>query len=132
MRVFFNLFSKDNVGLMMFYQSVLHLPELTEKRSPIYRALDAGATELGFNAYEAYDLLALSQRQPQENQSVPTIAYATFMLDSVDAVNVVVEQTAALGGKVVKNAYATYYNEWQAVLADPEENIFRVSTTLKK
>ena len=29
---------------------------------------------------------------------------------------------------MIKPPYASYYHQWQAVLADPEDHVFRVST----
>jgi len=34
----------------------------------------------------------------------------------------------ARGGQVLKGPFATYYGQWQAVLADPENNVFRVAS----
>ncbi|MBU1819429.1 MAG: hypothetical protein KKB08_22060, partial [Gammaproteobacteria bacterium] len=51
----------------------------------------------------------------------------TFMLDSPDAVTAASHQAMVLGGRIVKAPYATYYGQWQAVLADPEDNVFRLS-----
>lgn len=131
LRVFFNLFCQNVEAQLAFYQTLLGLPEITAKRSPIYRALDAGSTELGFNATQAYELLSLAARAPAEHATAATTGYATFMLPTPDAVDEAAAQTAALGGQVIKAPYATYYREWQAVLQDPEGNVFRASAALK-
>ena len=130
MRVYFNLFCRDIEAQQAFYQALLGLPELAHKRSAIYRALDAGSTELGFNAPAAYDLLALAGRQPQDDAPPPVTGYATFMLGTPAAVETAAQAAAALGGRVVKPPYATYYRERQAVLQDPEGHVFRVSCEL--
>jgi predicted enzyme related to lactoylglutathione lyase len=38
-----------------------------------------------------------------------------------------VEAVRAQGGQVLKGPFATYYSQWQAVLADPEDNVFRIA-----
>lgn len=128
MKVFFNLFCKDIDSQMTFYKELLNLPELEQKRSPIYRALDAGSSELGFNAQDAYALLGLTDRQPSSaTLSPPLVGYATFMLESAQDVDMATQKAVTLMGSVLKAPYKTYYNEWQAVLCDPEENVFRIS-----
>ena len=57
----------------------------------------------------------------------PVTAYPTFMLDSTAAVEAACERALALGGRIVKPPAATYYGQWQAVLADPEAQVFRVA-----
>ena len=51
------------------------------------------------------------------------------------AIAVLVDAAASraepLGGGIVKAPYRTYYGDWQAVLRDPENNVFRVSTKEK-
>lgn len=127
MRVFFNLFCDDIDGQSRFYAQLLGLPELPERRSLIYRALDAGGAELGFNSGAAYGLLALPDRQPAAGQVPPVTSYATFMLDAPADVDAAAERVGTLGGGVIKPPYQTYYAEWQAVLHDPEQRVFRVS-----
>ena len=130
MRVYFNLFCRDIEAQHAFYRALLGLPDLAHKRSALYCALDAGSTELGFNAAPAYELLSLAARQPPAGAPPPVTGYATFMLGTPAAVESAARATAALGGRVVTPPYATYYRERQAVLEDPEGNVFRVSCEL--
>ncbi len=127
MRLWFNLFCRDIEALMRYYQALLGLPEAEQSRSPIYRAVQAPGFQLGFNAHEAYGLLGLSERAPVGTQPWPVTGYATFMLDDSAAVDQAAVRAAALGGYVIKPPYPTYYGQWQAVLADPEDNVFRIS-----
>lgn len=127
MRVLFNLFCRDIEAQARFYGALLGLPELSQLRSPIYRALAAGDTELGFNGEAAYELLALAERRPAAEAAAPVTAYATFMLEARDDVDAAARRAVALGGGVVKAPYRTYYGHWQAVLHDPEQGVFRVS-----
>lgn len=128
MKLWFNLLCQDIDAQLAFYQGVLNLPEAVASRSPIYRALETADFQFGFNAPAAYDLLQLADRAPAAGTSpVPVVAYATLMLDTPEAVGHAVARALDQGGTVVKAPYATYYGQWQVVLADPEGNIFRLS-----
>jgi predicted enzyme related to lactoylglutathione lyase len=109
-----------------FYQSLLGLPEHEVSRSPIYCALQGAAFQFGFHAQAAYSLLDLTGRRPATTEA-PVTCYATFMLDSPEQVDAAATRAQYLSGAVVKAPYPTYYGQWQAVLSDPEGNVFRVS-----
>ena len=128
MKLWFNLLCRDIEAQMTFYAALLGWPEAVQSRSPIYRALQQDGVQFGFNAEPAYALLGLADRAPAAGVHAPPItAYATFMLDAPDAVDAAARQVVALGGRVIKAPYATYYGQWQAVLSDPEQHVFRVS-----
>ena len=129
MKLWFNLLCQDIEAQLQFYQALLQLPEAPGTHSAIYRAVETEHFQLGFNAPEAYALLSLADRQPSAASPSPrsVTGYATFMLDMSDAVDAASEKAKALGGQIIKPRYATYYGQWQAVLADPEDNVFRVS-----
>jgi predicted enzyme related to lactoylglutathione lyase len=127
MKLWFNLLCRDVAAQFDFYRAVLGLPEARRSRSPIYRALETADFQFGFNARAAYELLGLADRAPQDEAPAPVIGYATLMLDSPAAVDRAVATAVEHGGREVKAPYATYYGQWQAVLADPEDNVFRVS-----
>ena len=99
MRLWFNLLCQDIEAQLQFYQALLQLPEAPGTRSAIYRAVETEHFQLGLNAPEAYALLGLADRQL--GATLPSPRSVT--------------------------GYATYYGQWQAVLADPEDNVFRVS-----
>lgn len=124
---YFNLLARDIDALAAFYAALFGYPEVTALRSPIFRCLDAGGVLLGFNAWEAYELLGMSDRVPDRPA---TAGYATFELDGVAAVDAHVERAARLGATVVKAQYRTYYHAYQAVLADPGGNVFRLNHDL--
>lgn len=126
MKVWFNLFCADPQAQMSFYAGLLGWPEAVASRSPIYRALEQDGVQIGFNARPAYALLGLADRQPA-GLPAPVTAYATFMLDSPAAVDAAASFASANLGQVVKAPYATYYSQWQTVLADPEGHVFRAS-----
>ena len=121
-----NYFARDIDVLANFYSALLGFAEIASHRSPIYRCLYAGGTELGFNAERAYDLLSLGNRRP-EREDDAVVAYFTFELDDIALVDDVAERITALGGRVIKPPFKTYYNGYQAVLEDPEGNVFRIN-----
>ena len=125
----FNLFCRDVDAQFAFYADVLGAGELHAHRSPIYRALAVGDAELGFNAWPAYALLGLSARQPAPTDRSPaTVGFATFQLARPADVDGAVARARA-AGCIVKPPFATYYAQWQAVVADPEDNVFRLACT---
>ncbi|MBB5049956.1 hypothetical protein HNR60_004741 [Rhodopseudomonas rhenobacensis] len=120
-----NVFAKDIVALSGFYSELLGLPELTGRRSAIYRCLDAGGMEFGFNAAPAYDLLGLGARKARQGDGVSV--YFTFEVDSPSQVDRIAAAAEYLGGQIVKQPYDTIYNARQVVLEDPEGHVFRVN-----
>ena len=124
-----NVIGDDIEMLSSFYGAVLGFAEIVTHRSPIYRCLDAGGMEFGFNARTAYAMLALADRAaPAAGTAiVPVRVYFTFEVVSREAVDAACRAVATNGGRVVKQPYETYYNAWQAVLQDPEGNVFRVN-----
>jgi predicted enzyme related to lactoylglutathione lyase len=123
-----NVFSRDPERLASFYTALFGFAEIAGHRSPIYRCLDAGGVELGFNADKAYDLLGLGDRRTRGDRTVSV--YATFEVASSAAVDALAARAAELGGDILKSPYDTYYNARQAVLADREGNVFRVNHRL--
>jgi uncharacterized glyoxalase superfamily protein PhnB len=120
-----NIFSADPEALAEFYMEVFGFREIESHRSPIYRCIDAGGLELGFNAETAYPLLNLASRQPEGIADVRTCV--TLEVGSPEAVDAAVEAALAAGGRTIKPAYNTYYNARQAVMEDPEANVFRIN-----
>ena len=127
MKLYFNLFCRNLDAQFTFYETLLGLPEATKSRSPIYRCIQTDNFEFGFHAAPAYGLLGMADRTPAPGHTSPVTGYATFMLASCAEVDALCTQATALGGRIVKGPYPTYYGQWQAVLADPENNLFRLS-----
>jgi predicted enzyme related to lactoylglutathione lyase len=123
MKLLVNILCADIDRQMAFYQALFGFAEIESSRSPIYRALDTGASELGFNAPAARELLALP---PAPGSASPGV-FATFLVAEPDAVDRAAAEVARLGGASLKAPFLTYYGQWQAVLADPEGHAFRVS-----
>ncbi len=121
-----NVFAKDVKALSGFYIRVFGFTEIPEIGSPIFVGLSTGQSCIGFNAYDAYELLKLEAHAPATG--------VKFMLniDVADSAEVdsVTERAVAEGATLVKAPYKTYYNWYQSVLLDPEGNAFRVNVIL--
>ena len=61
----------------------------------------------------------------------PADTMLTFDTPNPDDVEALVGVACQHGAKLVKPPYRTYYNTLQAVLLDPEGNIFRINHVLK-
>ena len=127
MKLYYSLFCQDMEAQLSYYLAVLGMPEAVSHRSPIYRCIQATTFEFGFHASHAYALLGVADRKPEPHQVSPVTAYATFMLSSCAEVDALSAKADALGGRIIKAPYPTYYGQWQAVLTDPENNMFRLS-----
>ena len=118
-----NVFVHDLDGIVAFYTGLLGLKERTEQRSPVYRALDAGGTDIGFNAFDAYKLLKLDSDPPPTGTSF----MLTFDVGAKSEIPRLIGLAQKRGATLVKPAYDTPYGARQAVLRDPEGNVFRVN-----
>ena len=122
-----NIFAQDIVALSQFYMDVFGFAEIEKIRSPIFRGLDTGRSSLGFNAQEAYGLLKLD-----EFSDVSGIKFLLNIdVSSAAEVDRLTPKAISLGAKLVKPPYKTYYNWYQAVLLDPEQNVFRINHMLE-
>lgn len=119
-----NVFAKDVVSLSGFYQRVFGFVEIEAIRSPIFRGLDTGKSCLGFNAHGAYALLELGE-------GADDVRGDSFLLNidvlSKQEVDATVPIAIAAGATLIKAPYETYYHWYQAVLRDPEGNVFRIN-----
>ncbi|MDB5807818.1 MAG: Glyoxalase/bleomycin resistance protein/dioxygenase [Betaproteobacteria bacterium] len=121
-----NVFARDVVALSGFYMKVFGFKEIEEIRSPIFRGLDTGKSSLGFNALDAYDLLKLSAYS--DTRGVKFLL--NIDVDSKEEVDSMVPVAVAAGATLIKAPYETYYHWYQAVLLDPEGNVFRINHML--
>jgi predicted lactoylglutathione lyase len=121
-----NVFAQDIEALSGFYRDLFGFTEIPAIRSPIFVGLSTGQSCIGFNAQDAYALLNLA------DHAAPT--GAKFLLnidvDSAAEVDRLVPVAVARGAVVVKPPYRTYYDWYQAVLLDPEKNVFRINHML--
>jgi predicted lactoylglutathione lyase len=118
-----NIFARDIVALSGFYSELFGFPEIEKIRSPIFRGLDTGKSCLGFNAHDAYALLKLAEHA--DTRGIKFLL--NIDVDSNDEVDRMVPVAVAKGATLVKPPYTTYYNWYQAVLLDPEGNVFRIN-----
>jgi predicted enzyme related to lactoylglutathione lyase len=123
MKLLVNILCSDIDRQLAFYQGLFGFAEITASRSAIYRALDTGASELGFNAPAARVLLALPEPGGPPSPGV----FATFLVPAPAASSTAAGRVEALGGRLLKAPFQTYYGQWQTVLADPEGHACRVS-----
>ena len=122
-----NIFARDIVALSQFYMDVFGFTEIEKIRSPIFRGVDTGSSSLGFNAQDAYGLLKLD--------AFSDVSGVKFLLNidvaSMEEVDRMTPKAVSLGAQLIKPPYKTYYNWYQAVLLDPEQNVFRINHMLE-
>ena len=118
-----NIFARDLDALVTFYAGLFGLRENLDQRGPIYRALDAGSTAIGFHAAEAYDLLNLADYRAATGVK----SLLTFEVADHEAVARLTEQAQAVGARLIEGPYDTFYGSRQSVLFDPEDNVFRIN-----
>lgn len=121
-----NVFARDVVALSGFYQKVFGFAEIEAIRSPIFRGLDTGKSCLGFNAPDAYELLGLADQA--DTRGIKFLL--NIDVDSQADVDTCVPRAVEAGATLIKAPYTTYYNWYQAVLLDPEGNVFRINFML--
>ncbi|MBI6858097.1 glyoxalase, partial [Pseudomonas syringae] len=78
------------------------------------------------NALDAYELLGLDEF----TDSTGCRFLLNIDVEEQSDVDRLVPQAVALGARLVKEPYLTYYHWYQAVLLDPEGNIFRINFML--
>ncbi len=121
-----NVFARDIVALSDFYAQLFGFAEIEAIRSPIFRGLDTGKSCIGFNAPQAYELLGLGDYA----DSVGVKFLLNIDVTSQAEVERLVPLAQARGATLIKAPYLTYYNWYQAVLLDPEQNVFRINFML--
>ncbi len=121
-----NVFARDVVALSGFYQTVFGFAEIEAIRSPIFRGLDTGKSCIGFNAPDAYELLGLADQA--DTRGIKFLL--NIDVDSQADVDRMVPLALEAGATLIKAPYTTYYNWYQAVLLDPEGNVFRINFML--
>ena len=121
-----NIFTEDIKKLSKFYIDVFDFEEDVALRSPIFRGIRTSKSYFGFNAPEAYRLLNLSDKA--DTKGVKFLL--NFDVRSMKEVDRLVALAVKRGAKIVKDPYRTYYNWYQAVLTDPEGNLFRINKRL--
>jgi len=119
-------FARDIDALAGFYAALFDLPYIEAVASPIYRALDFHGTRLGIHDNQAYALLEIGDRVIQGTPK-PVGTYITCNVAGKQELDAYLAKALALGARVIKAPYVSYYNAYQVVLADPEDNMFRIN-----
>ena len=119
-------FARDIDALANFYATLFEVPCIEAVKSPIYRALDFHGTRLGIHDRKAYELLEIGDRVI-EGSPKPVGTYITCNVGSNAELDTCLAKAIALGAKVLKTPYVSYYNAYQVVLADPDDNMFRLN-----
>lgn len=122
-----NIFAKDIVALSSFYMDVFGFTEIEAIRSPIFRGVATGKSAIGFNALDAYELLKLSDYA--DTRGIKFLL--NIDVDTPEEVDRMVPVALSKGATLIKEPYKTYYNWYQAVLLDPEGNVFRINKMLE-
>jgi len=123
---FVNIFAKDITKLSKFYMDVFGFEELRDYRSPIFRGVRSGKCSIGINAMDAYDVLNLKDQARTKGVKF----LLNFEARSMKEVDDLTARAVKRGAQTIKEPYRTYYNQYQAVLLDPEENAFRINKVL--
>jgi predicted lactoylglutathione lyase len=121
-----NVFARDIEALSRFYIDLFGFKEIPEIRSPIFRGVATGKSCLGFNALDAYGLLKLDAYS--DTKGIKFLL--NIDVDSADEVDRIAPIAVSRGATLIKEPYKTYYNWYQAVLLDPEGNVFRINKML--
>lgn len=111
------------IELYSYYEALFDLKEIPEMHTDIFRAGDVDGVMLGFSDAVVYDMLNI----PEWRDCRGTNQYLTFECESDEEVNSLTEKAVALGGRVLHDPYRTYYGSWQSVVADPQNNVFRLN-----
>ncbi len=120
------IFTRDLEALPRFYMEAFGFKEIEEARTPIARMITTGQSHIGFNAFEAYEILNLAEHAATAGVK----SMLNLTVDSVAEVERLVPVCIRKGAKLVKEPYKTYYNWYQTVLFDPEMNVFRINKPL--
>ncbi|ACB82454.1 Glyoxalase/bleomycin resistance protein/dioxygenase [Methylorubrum populi BJ001] len=119
-----NVFAQDIHALSRFYIDIFGFEEIAEIASPIFVGIRTGQSNVGFNAPEVYGLLQIEDRKPEAGGAKFLL---NFDVESIEAVERMTEKAVARGAVLIKSPCRTYYNWYQSVLADIEDNIFRIN-----
>lgn len=120
---FASIISDDIESAAAFYATVFDLAEVEELHSDIFRGLDVSGVTLGFSAPVVYEMLGIEAWADPSGTS----QYLTFEVDDDDGVRQRTELAVEHGATILHEPYETYYGAFQAVLSDPDGNVFRIN-----
>jgi len=117
--------ARDVAALAEFYVAGLGLEEVLSSRDERYREVRGGGCMIGF----ATETLRPAINLP-ELEAVGTRSIVTFDVGSVAAVAPAVDRAVSAGADLVRAPLDTFFGQHQAVLRDPEGNVFRLSAAV--
>jgi len=118
--------ANDVAALAQFYIDGLGLEEVESSRDHRYREVKAGGAMIGFAHAPARTMLELGEA----GEPTGTRSLLTFDVGTTDAVQPAIETAVAAGATLVKPPYDSFFGQHQAVLRDPEGNVFRLSAAI--
>lgn len=116
-----SMFSTDIGRICNFYKELFGLEE--GPVSEIYRSVVCENVSIGFHAEAAYGLLEMDDLA----EAAGIRQFITFEAISRESVDALTDRAVSLGARIVKSQYVTYYNQYQVVISDVDENIFRIT-----
>ena len=114
---------RDHTALADFYRRAGGYTEIDAVHSPIFTALRTPTIALGFHAAAAYELLGLTETASRSGQ-----IHLNLDVGARDGVLAALSAFVREGATVLKEPFETYYGAFQAVVADPEGNVVRLTT----
>lgn len=117
--------ARDVASLAQFYVDALGLPEIEASRDERYREVDAGGCLIGFATEQVRTFINLPETAPSGTRSL-----LTFDVGTLATLAPAVDRAVAAGAELVREATDTAFGQRQAVLRDPEGNVFRLSAAL--
>lgn len=113
--------ARDVAMLAQFYVDALGLEEVLSSRDERYREVQGGGCMIGFATQDVRPFINLPEVEPVGTRSI-----VTFDVGSIAAVAVTTERALSCGATLVREGQDTHFGQHQAVLSDPEGNIFRL------
>ncbi|MFC0204632.1 VOC family protein [Novosphingobium soli] len=120
--VYVTFLARDVAALAQFYVDALGLEEVLASRDERYREVRGGGCMIGFATQAVRPFIKLPEIEP-----VGTRAIVTFDVGTVAQVAVMAARAVAQGATLVREGQDTFFGQHQAVLSDPEGNVFRLS-----
>lgn len=120
--VYVTYLAHDVAALADFYVAALGLEEVLASRDARYREVRGGGCMIGFATETVRPIIGLPEDAPTGTRSV-----LTFDVGAADAVAGAVEHAVACGATLLRDPFDTHFGQHQAVLRDPEGNVFRLS-----
>lgn len=113
--------ARDVAVLAQFYVDALGLEEVLESRDHRYREVRGGGCMIGFATEGVRAFVNLPEIEPVGTRSI-----LTFDVGTVPRVAAMAERAIAHGAALVREGQDTFFGQHQAVLSDPEGNVFRL------